>query len=51
MGQHSNEFAALKKQGFQVCDDAGGGGPEQPKMLCNFTGSDESDNASISEKE
>ncbi len=45
MGQHSNEFAALKKQGFQVCDDAGGGGPEQPKMLCNFTGSDGFDNA------
>jgi len=22
MGQHSNEFAPLKRQRFQVCDDA-----------------------------
>ena len=44
MGQHSNEFAPLKKQGFQVCDDAGGGGPEQAQICCNFTGSDGFDN-------
>ena len=46
MGQHSNEFAPLKKQGFQVCDDARGDGPEQAQICCNFTGSDGFDNES-----
>ena len=46
MGQHINEFAPLKRQGFQVCDDARGGGPEQAQICCNFTGSDGFDNAS-----
>ena len=44
MGQHSNEFAPLKKQGFQVCDDARGGGPEQAQICCNLSGNYEADN-------
>ena len=44
MGQHSNEFAALKKQGFQVCDDARGDGPEQAQICCNLSGNYEADN-------
>ena len=44
MGQHSNEFAPLKRQGFQVCDDAGGDGPEQAQICCNLSGNYEADN-------
>jgi hypothetical protein len=39
MGLHSEEFAPLKKQGFQVCDDARGDGPEQAQICCNLSGS------------
>ena len=44
MGQHSKEFAPLKKQGFQVCDDARGDGPEQAQICCNLSGSSWFDN-------
>ena len=45
MGLHSNEFAPLKRQRFEVCNDAIGGGPEQALICCNLSGSSEFDNA------
>jgi len=34
----------LKKQRFQVWDDARGGGPEQAQICCNLSGSGGFDN-------